>query len=697
MQDFEIASMDTNASLGVVGKVQKLFKMFDWELEEMESDSGFSMSSASTGPARSWANEPQDTCATVISEPKSWLASEKPHQIDICNGDPPSVVQGDFINSIEPKDTSQETNINMKLQQIIQAIQESQNRLTFEIKSEIMESKQYMEKMILDEGKAQSAVNFANQQNFRESLGEQYSELDSRITAHQGKTISLLQQSHLNVDEVVTRVGCSITEAVETLAKAVTDLSISFTNSQTRLMKIYEETVHNSILDIHRSHQEQLDTVLMKLHQALQQHEEKLLIQMENRDRNLHNVMHDFTTTSQNSEMIKCSLPQNSSHTATHYSDGKRVRVATHAKQKLTKSRKSSSRSSASGSSSSSSDTSSSSESDTDISRSDPKDNVKMQSGQTKVCNRRTPVKFWPFDGSEKWDVWHKRFEVGTKGWSDDEKLETMLELMDGTEARFIVDQLPAETQKNYNAVITELGKRFKLIKPAENNFHSGLNTCAEESNIHSSNKSRNANFESPPTPQSYQQFGNGQQHQKDHFVNTFQCYKCFGYNHIARNCPTKRPPRIKQSSFSRPNSIPIELLQHGGYLKESGQLNNVGTTSTAILKPQINSALHTQATSQQIHANRTNAVDPSLPESYSTLPQYNDYSANRITLQPQSTQNNTELQSPGNQDVNRLDVPLLLPFCHSPSWNQSRARYDSATWSDQGIPGWQPSHRDAG
>ena len=60
--------------------------------------------------------------------------------------------------------------------------------------------------------------------------------------------------------------------------------------------------------------------------------------------------------------------------------------------------------------------------------------------GQPRIYRKRTPVKYWPFDGTEKWKVWHKRFEVGTQGWPEDEKLEALLQLMKGPAAVFVFD-----------------------------------------------------------------------------------------------------------------------------------------------------------------------------------------------------------------------------------------------------------------
>ena len=74
-------------------------------------------------------------------------------------------------------------------------------------------------------------------------------------------------------------------------------------------------------------------------------------------------------------------------------------------------------------------------------------------------------LKSSPFDGKKSWKVWYKRFRIGTKKWSREERLEEMLQLMKGPAAVFVFDQLPESTLTDYKALKAELKNRYRKVE----------------------------------------------------------------------------------------------------------------------------------------------------------------------------------------------------------------------------------------
>jgi hypothetical protein len=90
-----------------------------------------------------------------------------------------------------------------------------------------------------------------------------------------------------------------------------------------------------------------------------------------------------------------------------------------------------------------------------------------IESMSTKTCHgtHNKYSRLIPFSGKDKWKVWHRQFEVCTKGWSMTAKLEEILLLMRGPAADIVFDQLPVRSLNSYSSLIKELDSRFSKVE----------------------------------------------------------------------------------------------------------------------------------------------------------------------------------------------------------------------------------------
>ena len=75
-----------------------------------------------------------------------------------------------------------------------------------------------------------------------------------------------------------------------------------------------------------------------------------------------------------------------------------------------------------------------------------------------------------PFDGKEDWRVWSTRFDVLSYrfGWSDDTRLDQLLQRLEGHAAEFAFTQLTPATLHNYQELKAELNSRFRVVETAK-------------------------------------------------------------------------------------------------------------------------------------------------------------------------------------------------------------------------------------
>lgn len=76
-------------------------------------------------------------------------------------------------------------------------------------------------------------------------------------------------------------------------------------------------------------------------------------------------------------------------------------------------------------------------------------------------------VKIPTFSGDEKWNVWYQRFEaISTRrNWTQDDKLDELLQLLRGEAAEFVYEQLNRSSRRSYIALCHELQNRFRIVK----------------------------------------------------------------------------------------------------------------------------------------------------------------------------------------------------------------------------------------
>jgi hypothetical protein len=75
--------------------------------------------------------------------------------------------------------------------------------------------------------------------------------------------------------------------------------------------------------------------------------------------------------------------------------------------------------------------------------------------------NAKLPV----FTGKEQWKVWYNRFnEVAERrGWSDEDKLDELLPLIQGAAGEFVYGQLSHHTRSTYKLLTAELSSRYMM------------------------------------------------------------------------------------------------------------------------------------------------------------------------------------------------------------------------------------------
>ena len=78
-------------------------------------------------------------------------------------------------------------------------------------------------------------------------------------------------------------------------------------------------------------------------------------------------------------------------------------------------------------------------------------------------------VKFLPFTGRENWQVWFARFTTlaSRRGWSDEQKLDQLLQHLEAQAAEFVFTQLQPAVVSNYKLLTDEISCRYRVIEPA--------------------------------------------------------------------------------------------------------------------------------------------------------------------------------------------------------------------------------------
>ena len=71
------------------------------------------------------------------------------------------------------------------------------------------------------------------------------------------------------------------------------------------------------------------------------------------------------------------------------------------------------------------------------------------------------------FTGKEQWDVWLNRFEdtAGRRGWSDVQKLDELMPLLQGAAGDYVYGQLSQQVRRDYHLLIQELDYRFRRVE----------------------------------------------------------------------------------------------------------------------------------------------------------------------------------------------------------------------------------------
>ena len=113
------------------------------------------------------------------------------------------------------------------------------------------------------------------------------------------------------------------------------------------------------------------------------------------------------------------------------------------------------------------SDSSSSTSSEEDVeSEVESEDSVDFGTKNSKRSSgRKHRAKLVTFDGKERWKVWYERFKIGTRGWSDEDRLTEMLQLMKDQAAVFVFDQLPKAALTDYKAFKREMKNRYRRVE----------------------------------------------------------------------------------------------------------------------------------------------------------------------------------------------------------------------------------------
>ena len=76
-------------------------------------------------------------------------------------------------------------------------------------------------------------------------------------------------------------------------------------------------------------------------------------------------------------------------------------------------------------------------------------------------------IKIPPFTGKENWAVWLAKFEVIANrcGWSEDDKLDSLLPRIEGQASEFVFSQLPPAVLENYYDLTSEMTRRYRVIE----------------------------------------------------------------------------------------------------------------------------------------------------------------------------------------------------------------------------------------
>ena len=140
-----------------------------------------------------------------------------------------------------------------------------------------------------------------------------------------------------------------------------------------------------------------------------------------------------------------------------------------------------------------------------------------------------------------------------------------------------------------------------------------------------------------------------------------FQCFKCSGYNHIARNCPSRRIPSYRGDSqpwLRSAQSMPANLHLYGGTSNHSDRCNSVNK-SPHIQRSKSDTVFHTSVNGPSNMANHTGQ----LCSSYSLQSPFPLDTQYTTGVEHQQTSNATTFvppgQSPVNHDFNRIGATL--------------------------------------
>ena len=415
--------------------------------------------------------------------------------------------QTQFLDRLTAKlDSWQASSKEMIFSQIGQSSQsqsyqqvEEHDKLVLEVRAQvqsgILKSQQMTEKFINEELNPLADLAKADREVLRQMLSGNRDQLEQHVTQEM-RTLANIEEFLNKICQKVDRVGGTRSQSMESLAVAITTMSESVTRTQEKMMnrwERFEHEIHQSIATMQARHHHDMDSISNRLEQSLQRYEDiqQNITQM---GRNLERIMYDYTRPYQAAGMdggfqphgLLQAEPNNQGADASQFRETP-SRRSNKNKESSYNSRKKSKATSRKYDTvdPESSSSSSSSESDSDM---DDSDDSSRTAGLPRPGSRNhrslkakhRGLKSNPFDGSEKWKVWYKRFKVGTKGWKTAEKLDAMLQLMKGKAADFVFDQLPDETLQNYGALKAELKNRYRKVENPETYAVMFANRCQQ-------------------------------------------------------------------------------------------------------------------------------------------------------------------------------------------------------------------------
>ena len=372
-----------------------------------------------------------------------------------------------------------------KLQSVSHQQMDEYNKLVLEVRAQVqsgvIKAQQLTEKSIHEDLNPQADMARDDRERLRLAISGNQDKLEVQLNQQHMETVARIQECQDRTCHKIDAMGETLKESMESLAIAVTAMNSSVTVAQEKMMERldrFQTSVTESLAAIQARHNHDMDSISHRLEQNLQKHDDsqQTITQM---GRNLERIMYDYTRPDQAVGMDRCSPYHGSIRAESYYQaePSQHRELPSNREKKVRESSYLSKRSSKGPRKQVLADTDSSSSSNSSDSDSDTEDSDgSIQTGRlgrSKHKNHRSQrshkgLKSNPFDGSEKWKVWYKRFKVGTKKWRTSEKLDAMLQLMKGKAADFVFDQLPDETLQDYGALKAELKNRYRKVENPE-------------------------------------------------------------------------------------------------------------------------------------------------------------------------------------------------------------------------------------